>query len=253
VKKGAVIRLFLLALVAGAVLRCASADESDPSPCPFPPLAVFFAGESEPGLLLLDTRGTVLRGVRGVGDVGAVYNILMNKGAQPTPAEFTVSFDSKGEVTLGRYQVQSFTVSGEALVVSKIGDRFASATRGRVKVEPVVSGDEPCESQPELPVTVDVLSARGAVDTPARTIDGKFWRRLALDVDWSKVGCGVDVIRGRVILDVTAGSLAYNCKEAFRIVGDFEPPPSDGGPEGGSGATPGDAALDASSADANDE
>jgi hypothetical protein len=95
-------------------------------------------------------------------------------------------------------------------------------------------------------ITIEVLEARARVDSAARTVDGSFWRRLGINVDWPSVGCGLGPIRGRVVIDIT-GRLGANCQNIFRQLGPIEGVPGDAGLADGSIAPkPVDASADAS-------
>src|SRR5262245_12746045 len=109
----------------------------------------------------------------------------------------------------------------------KAGDRFVTTLEGIVQSE---GGGSPfCILHPVMPVTVDVLNARGIVDTRALTIDRNFWRRFAVDVDWSRLGCGLGSLRTHIVFDVTAASVAYDCNHVLKPVGTFEPIPVEAG------------------------
>jgi len=155
--------------------------------------------------------------------IGVEFLLSLNEGAKPAPAEFDFNFDANGngDAAKAQYRLGGYTAPGESLVASKLNDRFTTSMKGSVVVDDV----NQCQTQTELTVSVEVLIARGTVDTHDLTIDRNFWRRFAINIDGANIGCGLSGIRGRVVVDVARESLVINCENTFRLVGEEEPPP----------------------------
>jgi hypothetical protein len=128
------------------------------------------------------------------------------------------------------YAVGLPLVEGELLVTSSTGERFL--IRG---AEATLQKDTNVCTRTKLDATIEILAARGRVDSGARTVDGSFWRRVAIYVDWPALGCGLGAIRGSVIVDLVA-ALGANCEDTFQRIGPIEGVPPDGGsPDGEAG------------------
>jgi hypothetical protein len=152
----------------------------------------------------------------------ALLHVPLQRGRSSRLASFALEF----VVSPGRgtsYGIDLPTVESELLVTSSVGDRFlVRAAEGTVQKDTNVC------TRTKLDATIEVLGARGRVDSAARTVDGSFWRRIAIDVDWPAVGCGLGSIRGRVVADLTA-ALGINCEDTFQRIGPIEGVPPDAG------------------------
>lgn len=170
--------------------------------------------------------------------VNGILEVPFDDGAPSTPT--LVGIGGEDTRSSRDYDVFAYTVSGEELVVSSVGDRWVNVAPGHLRVR----WEPPCSAQPTVTVTLEVLLARGSIDTRAYTIDKNFWRRLAIDVTGDNPGCGVGAVHGKAIFDLYADAFVSFCsREPFQFVGDAEPPPP--GVE--------DAGLDAGAGDASVE
>lgn len=225
-----VCRIFLALPLAFAVAHCA---ESLPAECG--DARVIFTGDVQPGasLVVTDDKSAALPvqklsvrlSFEKSADVQNVRVDLPNVTADPTST---------------RYLQVEFP-AGPEMLATQVGTVVKSASlRG------FVYGAGCSQNATLATTTAQVLGSRGTVDPVAKKVDGNFWRRIAVDVDWSGVGCTITSVKGRVVFDVTPAKdrIEMACDmEKFDIVGTVEAPPS--------GPTADASAADASAADAS--
>lgn len=166
---------------------------------------------------------------------GAILNLFLDATQSPTSA-LVVSFDNPASGDAYAFLVN--IASDNESFFSRPETHFVSSSSGQLDL----LGKARCSTRPDFTVTVDVLIARGKVDTNGLTVDRNFWRRFAIDVAGTDVGCGLGSVRGRFVFDVSPDSFNDLCGDA-QLVGDAEPPPP-GVEDAGLGANGDDASAE---------
>jgi hypothetical protein len=162
----------------------------------------------DPPLDIFRERGEPVRPIAS----NASLLIFLRRERSTHIGEFVVHFTEVAENAKG-YIISIPTVESELIVTSAVGDRFFVPG-----IDAQIQKDSnPC-TRTRVDAVLEVLEARGRVDSMVGTVDGNFWRRIAVDVDWSAVGCGLGAVRGRIIFDLTA-AFGANCRERFHLVG----------------------------------
>lgn len=214
-----------------AIVHCAS---SLPAECD--EARVIFTGDVQPGatLVVTDDKNATLP----VQEVSARVSFEKSADVQSVRVDLP---NVNADPTSARYLQFEFP-SGPEMLATNVGVVVKSGSLRGFVFSAGCSQNATVAS-----TTAQILGSRGTVDPVAKKVDGNFWRRIAVDVDWSGVGCNLSSIRGRVVFDVTPAKdrVEMACEtEKFDIVGTVEAPPS-------VASTPDASSPDAASPDAS--
>ncbi|MBX3229056.1 MAG: hypothetical protein KIT84_01860 [Labilithrix sp.] len=179
---------------------------------------VIFAGDVEPSpqLTIVDDKNVPIA-VSGA----PVVRVSFEKSSNVQSVRIPLS-SAGADPASERYVFVEFP-AGPQLLATNVGDYL---TAGSLRAFVYAAG---CSQNATVTTTKSqVLAARGTIDATAKTVDGDFYRRIAVEIDWENVGCSIGSVKGRVVFAVspTPGKVEAACEsDKYTLVGDAQAPP----------------------------